>query len=57
MMMIMMMYGTASVSRPARTYLHQHYTDKGYSLEHLPGATDERNRWEERVRETRALST
>ena len=41
----------ASVGRPARTYLQQFCTDIGCSLEDLLEVIDDRNRWQERVRE------
>ena len=50
-------HGHASVGGPARTYLQQFYTDAGCSLEDLPEVIDDRDRWQERVRETRASST
>ncbi len=40
----------ASVGRPASTYLHQLCADTGCSLEDLPGAMDDRDRWRERER-------
>ena len=42
-------HGRASVGRPARTYLS--------TLEDLPGAMDDRDGWEARVREISASST
>ena len=47
-------HGQAKAGRPARTYMQQLYADTGYSLEDLPGAMDDRDRWWERVREIRA---
>ena len=35
----------ASVGQPARTYLHQLYVDTGCSLEDLPGAMDDKDKW------------
>ena len=43
----------AKAGRPARTYIHQLYTDTGCSLEDQPEAMDDRERWRERVREIR----
>ena len=40
-------HGCASVGQPARTYSYQVYMDTGCSLEDLPGAMDDRNRWRE----------
>ena len=37
-----------------RTYLHQHHTDTGCSLQDQPEAMDNRNEWQEKVREIRA---
>ena len=39
------------VVRPARTYQHQICTDTGCSLEDLPEAMNDRDRWRERERE------
>ena len=47
-------HGCARVRRPARTYLQQFCTDTGCSLEDLPEAMDDRDRWRKRVREIRA---
>ena len=49
-------YGQAKVGRLDRTYIQQLCADTGYSLEGLPGAMDDRDRWRERVREIRAGS-
>ena len=46
-------HGRAKTGRPARTYIQQICADTGYSLEDLPGATDDRNGWRERVRAAR----
>ena len=43
-------------SRPARTYIQQLCADKGYSLEDLSGAMDDKDGGRERVREIRASS-
>ena len=40
-------HGRASVDQPARTYRQQLYTDRGYSLEDLLGATDDKDGWRE----------
>ena len=40
----------AGVGRPARTYLQQLCTDRGCTLENLPGAMDDRDKWRERIR-------
>ena len=42
--------GRTSVGRLARTYLHQLCIDTKGNLEELPGAMDDRDRWEERMR-------
>ena len=42
--------------RPAETYIQQLCADTGYSLEDLPGAMDNRDGWQERVREIHAGS-
>ena len=41
----------ASVSRPAKTYLHKICVDMGCSLEELLGEMDDREGWKERERE------
>ena len=46
----------AKVGRPAWTYIQQLCADTGCSLEDLPGAMDDRDVWQERVREIRASS-
>ena len=50
-------YGQAKAGRPARTYIQQLCANTGYSLEHLLGAMDDRDRWQERIREIHAGST
>ena len=45
-------YGHASVGRLARIYLHQLCVDIGYSLENLPEAIDDRDKWRESGRES-----
>ena len=47
-------HGRAKVGRPAITYTRQLCADTGCSLEDLPRAMDDRDRWRERVREIRA---
>ena len=49
-------HGRAIVERPARTYLQQLCMDTGCSLEDLPEAMDNRNGWQERVREIHTSS-
>ena len=49
-------HGPASVCRSAGTYLHQFYADTGCSLEDLPEAMDDRDRWGERELGKSALS-
>ena len=44
-------HGRAKVGRPGRTYMQQLCSDKGCSLEDLPGTMDDRDGWQERVRE------
>ena len=43
----------AKLGRPARTYMQQPCGDTGCSLEDMPGAMNDRDRWWERVREIR----
>ena len=47
----------ARAEQPARTYLQQLGTDTGCSMENLPEAMDNRDKWQERVREICASST
>ena len=47
-------HGRAKARRPARTYIQQLYADTGCSPEELPGAMDDTDGWQERVREIRA---
>ena len=47
----------AKTGRPARSYLQQPCTDTRCSLEDLPGAMDDRDKWRVRAREIRASST
>ena len=50
-------HGQANVGRSARTCLQQLFTDTGWSLEDQPDAFDDRNEWQERVREIHASGT
>ena len=47
-------YGQAKAGRPARTYIQQLCEDKGCSLEDLPEAMNDWEKWRERVRNIRA---
>ena len=47
-------YGQAKAGRPARTYIQQLCEDMGCSPEDLPEAMNDREKWRERVRDTRA---
>ena len=49
-------YGWAKVERPDRTYIQELCADTWCNLEDLPGVTDDRDGWWERVREFRASS-
>ena len=49
-------HGRAKAGRPARTYIQQFCADTGYSFEDLPGAMDDRDGWQEKVRMIRAGS-
>ena len=44
-------HGQAKVGRPARTYIQQLCADIGCSLENLLGTMNDRDGWQERVRE------
>ena len=44
-------HGQAKAGQPARTYIQQLCADTKCSLEDLPGAMDNREGWQERVRE------
>ena len=46
----------AKVGQPARTYLQQLCTDTRCSLEYLPGAMDDRDGWQEKVKEIHVSS-
>ena len=50
-------YGKAKAGRPARTYIQQLCEDTGCSPEDLPEATNDREKWRERVRDIRASGT
>ena len=47
-------YGRAKAGRPARTYIQQLCEDTGCSPEDLPEAMNDREKWRERVSDTRA---
>ena len=49
-------HGRAKVGRPARTFIQQLCADTGSSLEDLPRVMDDRDEWQERVREIHACS-
>ena len=50
-------HGQAKAERPARTDIQQLCADTGSNLEDLLGPMDDRERWQERVREIHASST
>ena len=50
-------YGRAKAGRPARTYIQQLCEDTGCSLEDLPEAMNDMEKWRERVRDIRACGT
>ena len=50
-------YGRAKAGRPARTYIQELCEDRGCCPEDLPEATNDREKWRERVRDIRATST
>ena len=50
-------YGRAKAGRPARTYIQQLCEDTGCCPEDLPRAMNDREEWQERVRDIRAAST
>ena len=50
-------HSRAKVGRPARTYIQQICEDMGCSLEDLPEVMNDRERWRERVWDTRADDT
>ena len=49
-------YGRAKAGRPARTYIQQLCEETGCSPEDLPESTNDRKKWQERVRDIRASS-
>ena len=51
------MYGRAKAGRPARTCIQQLCEDTGFSPEDLPEAMNDREKWQERVRNIRAGGT
>ena len=50
-------HGRAKAGRPARTYIQQLCEDTGCCPEDLPRAMNDREEWQERVRDIRATST
>ena len=50
-------HGQVKAGRPARTYIQQLCADKGCSPKDLPNAMDDREGWQERVRDVRAGGT
>ena len=50
-------HGHAKAGRPARTYIQQLCEDTGCCPEDLPEAMSDREKWQERVRDMRAIST
>ena len=50
-------YGRAKAGRPARTYIQQLREDTGCSPEDLPEAMNDKEEWQERVRDIRASVT
>ena len=50
-------HGRAKAGQPARTYIQQLCEDTGCCPEDLPRATNDREKWRERVRDIRATST
>ena len=50
-------HGRAKAGRPARTYIQQLCEDTGCCPEDLPEAMNDREKWQERVRDIRATST
>ena len=47
-------HGRAKAGQPARTYIQQLCEDTGYSFEDLPEAMNDREEWQERVRDIHA---
>ena len=50
-------HGHAKAGRPARTYIQQLCEDTGCCPEDLPEAMNDREKWQERVRDIRTTST
>ena len=50
-----LIHGPTSISKPARTDIHQLSTDTGCRQDDLSGAMDDRKRWWERVKELCAV--
>ena len=50
-------HGQAKAGRPAQTYIQQLCEDTGCSPEDLPEVMNNRERWQERVRDIRAKGT
>ena len=50
-------YDREKAGRPARTYIQQLCEDTGCSLEDLPQAMNDREKWRERVRDIRTSGT
>ena len=50
-------HGRAKARRPARTYIQQLCEDTGCCPEDLPEAMNDREKWQERVRDIRATNT
>ena len=50
-------HGRAKARRPARAYIQQLCKDTGCSLEDLPDAMNDKERWQERVRDIRTDGT
>ena len=50
-------YGQTKAGRPARTYIQQLWEDTGWNPEDLPEAMNNREKWQERVRDIRAGGT
>ena len=50
-------YGQAKAGQPARTYIQQLCEDTGCSPEYLPETLNDREKWQERIRDIRASDT
>ena len=48
-------YGRTQAGQPARTYIQQLCEDTGCRLEDLPEAMNDREKWQARVRDIRAM--